>query len=72
MTHSGVWSKIDKIAATMGLSCSGLAKVCGLDPTAFNKSKRWTQYGKPRWPSANTLAKVISAAGMSDDEFFRI
>lgn len=56
----------------MGLSCSGLAKVCGLDPTAFNKSKRWTQYGKPRWPSANTLAKVISAAGMSDDEFFRI
>lgn len=71
MTHASVWARIDKVAAAMGLSRSGLAKMCGLDPTAFNKSKRCTPYGKPRWPSANTLAKVISVSGMADDEFFR-
>ena len=72
MTHAGVWAAIDKIADQMGKSRSGLAKYCGLDATAFNQSKRWTPYGKPRWPSTHTLAKVISSCGMSDDEFFRL
>ena len=54
MTHSGTWAAVDKIAATLGLSCSGLAKKCGMDPTAFNKSKRFSKYGKPHWPSGNT------------------
>lgn len=71
MTHAAIWEKIDKVAHDLGVSSSGLAKICGLDPTTFNKSKRQTPYGKPRWPSANTLAKIISATGMSDEEFFR-
>lgn len=72
MTHSSVWDKIDKIAAQLGMSSSGLAKACGLDPTAFNKSKRQTRYGKPRWPNGSTLSKVIEVAGMTDAEFFRL
>lgn len=57
MTHHNIWAAVDKIADKMGLSISGLAKACGMDPTAFNKSKRTSKYGKPHWPSGNTLSK---------------
>ena len=46
MTHNGIWAAVDKIAAKQGLSCSGLARACGMDPTAFNKSKRISKH----WP----------------------
>lgn len=72
MTHSGTWAAVDKIAATLGLSCSGLAKKCGMDPTAFNKSKRFSKYGKPHWPSGNTLSKIAAVAHLSPEEFGRI
>lgn len=72
MTHNSIWDKIDKLAKSRGMSVSGLAKACGLDPTAFNKSKRWTKYGKPRWPNGNTISKVISTTGISDSEFFQL
>lgn len=62
---------IDQIAVQKGLSCSGLAKACGLDPTAFNKSKRVSKYGKPHWPSGNTLSKVAAFAKLSPEEFGR-
>lgn len=47
MTHKHIWAAIDKIALKMGMTCSGLARACGMDPTAFNKSKRISKYGKP-------------------------
>ncbi len=72
MTHASIWMAIDKLAAIQGKSCSGLAKSCGLDATAFNKSKRWTPYGKPRWPSGNTISKLIQVSGMTDEEFFSL
>lgn len=72
MTHSELWEAVDTVAANLGLTRSGLAKECGLDPTAFNKSKRWTKYGKPRWPSGHTLSKVISTAGITDLEFMKL
>ena len=72
MTHNGIWAAVDKIAAKQGLSCSGLARACGMDPTAFNKSKRISKYGKPHWPSGNTLAKIASVAHLSPEEFGRI
>lgn len=71
MTHSHIWAAIDQIAVQKGLSCSGLAKACGLDPTAFNKSKRVSKYGKPHWPSGNTLSKVAAFAKLSPEEFGR-
>ena len=72
MTHVGIWSKIDKVAAIKGVTPSALARGCHMDATAFNKSKRWSKDGQPRWPSAGTLAKVIDYAGMTDEEFFQL
>ncbi|MBD5389330.1 hypothetical protein HDR63_03705 [bacterium] len=72
MTHIGLWATIDKIAQIHGTSPSGLARRCGFDATSFNKSKRWDEHGKPRWPSGKTLARVIETTHLSDEEFIRI
>ncbi len=69
LTHARVWSAIDALARRYGLSASGLAKQAGLDPTAFNKSKRVTGEGRPRWPTTESIAKVLSATGASFDDF---
>jgi len=51
------------------MSASGLARRAGLDPTTFNKSKRVTREGKLRWPSTESLAKVLAATGASLNEY---
>ena len=51
------------------MSPSGLAKLAGLDPTTFNKSKRGTANGKLRWPSTESIAKVLGATGASLEDF---
>ena len=51
------------------MSPSGLAKLAGLDPTTFNKSKRGTANGKLRWPSTESIAKVLVATGASLEDF---
>ena len=58
MTHTDVWNAIDTFANAHNISCSKLAKMGGLDPTTFNKSKRWSKYGQPRWPSTSSIAKI--------------
>ncbi|HUU25718.1 MAG TPA: helix-turn-helix transcriptional regulator [Methyloceanibacter sp.] len=60
---------MDALARRYGLSASGLAKRAGLDPTAFNKSKRVTGEGRPRWPTTESIAKVLAATGASFDDF---
>src|SRR5262249_25585721 len=52
-----------------GLSPSGLARRAGLDPTAFNKSKRSGADGSPRWLSTESLAKALDAVGASMEDF---
>lgn len=69
LTHPQIWRAIDALAARHGMSPSGLARVAGLDPTTFNKSKRGAANGKLRWPSTESLAKILSATGESLDEF---
>ena len=69
LTHPQIWRAIDALAARHGMSPSGLAKLAGLDPTTFNKSKRGAANGKLRWPSTESLAKVLSATGASLEEF---
>src|ERR1700750_856523 len=69
LTHPQIWRAIDALAARHGMSPSGLAKLAGLDPTTFNKSKRGTANGKLRWPSTESLAKVLSATGASLEDF---
>lgn len=69
LTHDRVWAAIDALAERYSLSASGLARRAGLDSTAFNKSKRLSSDGRPRWPSTESLAKIIDATGASLDEF---
>jgi phage repressor protein C with HTH and peptisase S24 domain len=72
LSHDRVWAAIDALAARYSLSASGLAKRAGLDSTAFNKSKRQSADGRPRWPSTESLAKIIDATNSSIDEFFSL
>ncbi|MEO1330546.1 MAG: hypothetical protein AAFW46_12860 [Pseudomonadota bacterium] len=67
-THRKVWIAIDTIADRQELSPSALARIAGLDATAFNPSKRISKDGRLRWPSVETLAKVMS---VSDTDFHR-
>lgn len=69
MHHSEVWRAIDLLAERRGLTPSGLARAAGLDPTAFNKSKRAGADGRPRWPSTESLARALAATGSSLPEF---
>jgi len=60
LQHADVWRGIDRLAAKYGLSASGLARRAGLDPTAFNPSKRTTREGRSRWPSTESISKVLA------------
>lgn len=65
LTHRSIWSGLDSLAAQHGMSVSALARKAGLDPTTFNRSKRVSRDGKPRWPSTESVAKVLDAVGAS-------
>lgn len=71
-THPQIWAAIDALAAANGFSTSGLAKKSGLDSTTFNRSKRIGPGGKPRWPSTESLARVLSVTGVSLGDFARL
>lgn len=72
LSHERVWAAIDALAERYSLSASGLARRAGLDSTAFNKSKRRSSDGRPRWPSTESLAKVMDATGASLDELLAL
>ncbi len=69
LKHADIWRAIDRLAHEYGLSASGLAKKAGLDPTTFNKSKRLTREGKARWPSTESIAKILEATHSDLSEF---
>ena len=69
MKHEDIWRALDTLAAEYGLSASGLAKRAGLDATTFNPSKRRMADGRARWPSTESLAKVLDATGASLEAF---
>ncbi|MGA7786699.1 MAG: helix-turn-helix transcriptional regulator [Xanthobacteraceae bacterium] len=69
LTHAQVWSALDGLAKRSKLSASGLARLAGLDPTTFNKSKRVTPQGRARWPSTESIAKALAATGTSIEVF---
>src|ERR1700743_2535089 len=69
MKHEDVWRAIDTLAAENGLSAAGLAKAAGLDATTFNPSKRRMPDGRARWPSTESVAKVLDATGASLEAF---
>lgn len=69
MKHADLWRAIDRLASINGLSVSGLARRSGLDPTSFNKSKRHSAKGKPRWPNTESIAKVLAATNATLNDF---
>lgn len=68
-SHRAIWDALDALAERHGLSSSGLAKLAGLDATAFNPSKRVSKDGRERWPSTESLAKVLEVTGENFESF---
>jgi phage repressor protein C with HTH and peptisase S24 domain len=70
-SHTQIWTAIDQLAARFDMTTSALAKVAGLDPTSFNRSKRFSPEPdvRPRWPSTESLSKVLDATGVTFSEF---
>lgn len=64
MKYEQIWSAVDKLARINGLSPSGLAKKAGLDATTFNKSKRIRPDGKQRWPSLDSINKILEVCNI--------
>ncbi len=69
LSHGQIWAAIDRLAERKKLTASGLARRAGLDPTTFNRSKRVAADGRERWPSTESLAKILQATGTSIGEF---
>ncbi len=72
LTHNSIWNAIDTLATQSKMSVSRLAIKAGLDPTSFNKSKRTTKDGKDKWPSTETIAKILPIANVSFVEFAQL
>jgi phage repressor protein C with HTH and peptisase S24 domain len=69
LSHTEIWTAIDALAKRFDMSPSAMAKMAGLDPTSFNRSKRGDGDSRPRWPSTESLAKVLEATGVGFSEF---
>ena len=69
LSHGEIWGAIDRLALKLSISPSRLARDAGLDATSFNKSKRITAAGKPRWPSTESIAKVLYTVNMDFEDF---
>lgn len=69
LSHDKIWAAIDRLAERNQLTPSGLARRAGLDPTSFNKSKRTGPDGRMRWPSTESISKVLEATGTGIDQF---
>ena len=72
LSHDQIWTAIDRLAERHGFSASGLARRAGLDATSFNRSKRIGPDGRKRWPSTESVSKVLAATGASLDDFLRL
>ena len=72
LKHEDIWAAIDRLAKENGLTASGLARKAGLDPTTFNRSKRITREGKARWPSTESISKILEATGTGLSHFVNL
>ena len=69
LSYNEIWMGLEKLAEAKGLSLSALAQKAGLDPTSFNKSKRIGTDGRKRWPSTESMNKVLKATNTTVFEF---
>jgi hypothetical protein len=70
--HKQIWAALEAIAERCGMSLSALSQGAGLDPSSFNPSKRYGPGGRERWPSTETLSKVLKVANMDMKAFAEI
>jgi hypothetical protein len=70
--HKQIWAAFEAVAEKCGMSLSALSKSAGFDPTSFNPSKRFGPGGRKRWPSTETLSRVLSVAKMDMKTFAKI
>lgn len=71
LSHGEIWRAIDALAERFDMTPSAMARMAGLDPTSFNRSKRGSDQadGRARWPSTESLAKLLEATGVNFSEF---
>ncbi|MET3926761.1 helix-turn-helix transcriptional regulator [Devosia sp. 2618] len=69
LSHRAIWDGIDALARRHGHSVSALAKLAGLDATAFNVSKRVSKDGRERWPSTESISKILEATDETFESF---
>ena len=71
LSHAQLWKAVDRLAARQGMTASGLARRAGLDATSFNPSKRFGpgEPPRPRWPSTESVTRILEATGVSLSEF---
>lgn len=72
LTFNEIWRGIDNLAKRKGISVSNLAEKAGLNSTTFNKSKRIGADGRKRWPTTESLNRVLEATGISAMEFLEM
>ena len=67
--HASIWTGIEQLALRYRVSLARLAQIAGLNPTAFNSSKRIAPNGRPRWPSTESVSRALEAVGCSFVDF---
>jgi hypothetical protein len=65
------WGVFDEIAKRNGIALSAMSVQTGLDKTSLLPSKRHHN-GEMRWPSTETLARVLNGMGMTERELAEI
>lgn len=65
-----IWTVIDTIAKDNGIAASRLARMSGLDATAFNKSKRICD-GYCRTPGLTTVMAILRACNLTWKDWAR-
>ncbi|MBQ3696270.1 MAG: helix-turn-helix transcriptional regulator [Alphaproteobacteria bacterium] len=69
LSYHEIWNGLENLAKAKGLSLSAMAHKAGLDPTSFNRSKRIGADGRKRWPSTESMNKVLKAMDVTVFEF---
>lgn len=69
MKQEDVWRGIDRLAYEIGVTPARLARMAGLDQAVFGPTRRIKENGAMRWPSMDSLAKVLAVADISLGEF---
>ena len=69
MKQEDVWRGIDRLADEIGVTPARLARMAGLDQAVFSAGRRRRPEGGLRWPSMDSLAKVLDVADISIGDF---